>query len=130
MSNNKRHKLDNENYNNSSISNKRRKLNPDNENYNNSSIITLSNNNKRRKIDKNKVNEMKKRQANYNINSNSNSNSKGYDDNYIEINHCKEAIQMAVDIALKKKEVQIGGKTQKKRTNNNKKNNKRKTNKK
>ena len=124
---NKRRNLDN---NNSSMSNKRRKLNPDNENYN--SIITLSNNNNRRKIDKNKVREMKKRQANYIINS----NSKEYDnsnkeyDNYIEINHCKEAIQMAVDIALKKKEAQTGGKTQKKRTNKNKRTNKRKTNKK
>lgn len=111
MSSNKRRNT--ETYNNSNS--KRRKLNPDNENYNISNF--------RRKLDPNNILEIKKRQENYY----NNNNSKDYD-NYIEINHCKEAIQMAVDIALKK----TGGKTNK--TNKNKKTNKinkrRKTNKK
>jgi hypothetical protein len=104
MSSNKRRNT--ETYNNSNS--KRRKLNPDNENYNISNF--------RRKLDPNNILEIKKRQENYY----NNNNSKDYD-NYIEINHCKEAIQMAVDIALKK----TGGKTKNKKTNKNKKTKKR-----
>ena len=106
----KRRKLNLDN----NMSNKRRKLNPDND------TITISN--KRRKLNPDSIIEIKKRQENYY------DDSKKYD-NYIEINHCKEAIQMAVDIALKKKEAQTGGKKQKKRTNKNNKTNKKRTNK-
>ena len=87
MSNKRKLNIDSENYSTS----KRRKINPDSENY------------KRRKINPDSVIEIKKRQANYNTNSKEYDNNNKEYDNYIEINHCKEAIQMAVDIALKKK---------------------------
>ena len=107
------------------MSNKR-KLNPDKESYNNSKRRKLNPDNERRKLNPDSVIEMKNRQATYYKTYNNNYSK---EDNYIEINHCKEAIQMAVDIALKK----TGGKINKnKKTNKNnkrKKTNKRRTNK-